>query len=109
MRGEGPAVLEAGRGRRFNFLLVFATHGRREHCVWKVAILLRSTSKYYFVQVTHLCRSLYPTGSPNIRDESSTQQFAGDLERFKDPTFPLVALHLDITTATLYCAGADLC
>ena len=30
------------------------------------------------------------------------------LERFKEPTFPLVALHQDITAATLYCAGADL-
>ena len=30
-------------------------------------------------KTTHLCRSLTPTGSPNIRDESSPQQFAGDL------------------------------
>ena len=56
----------------------------------------------------HLCRSLYPTGSPNIRDESSTQRLAGVLGRFEDPTFPLVALHQEVTAATLYCAGADL-
>ena len=56
----------------------------------------------------HLCRSLYPTGSPNIRDESSTQRLAGVLGRFEDPTFPLVALHQEVPAATLYCAGADL-
>ena len=59
-------------------------------------------------KTTHLCRSLTPTGSPNIRDESSPQQFAGDLKRFEDPAFPLAALHMEVTAGTLYCAGADL-
>ena len=59
-------------------------------------------------KTTHLCRSLTPTGSPNIRDESSPQQFAGDLKRFEDPAFPLAALHIEVTAGTLYCAGADL-
>ena len=78
-----------------------ADHGFRSHAVVLLRLCIHSKS-------AHLCRSLFPTGSPNIRDESSSSQFAGDLDNFSDPTFPLVGLHREILSATLRCAGADL-
>ena len=81
-----------------------ADHGFRSQAVVLLRLCIHSKS-------VHLCRSLFPTGSPNFRDESLPtpgDRLAGDLANFRDPTFPLVGLHREILSATLRCAGTDL-